>query len=148
MSSAVSTADPGAWPDVGSSPTVDAPDELAAPADRGETRIDPTVVEKVAAEAVREIDNATGSPRRLLGISLSSTDENTGAKVSARVDDDTAVVEVTMTVIYPASIQQVTRQTRQHVRERVKELTGVTVHEVDITVSGMRVARAESPRVR
>lgn len=115
---------------------------------RGETHIDPKVVEKVAAEAVREIDNATGSPRRVLGITFGSADEDTGAKVSAQVDDDTAIVEVTMTVIYPASVQKVTRQTRSHVRDRVKELTGISVHEVDITVSGMRVERPDAPRVR
>ena len=115
---------------------------------RGQTYIDPKVVEKVAAEAVREIDNATGSPRRVLGITLGSADEDTGAKVSAQVDDDTAIVEVTMTVVYPASVQNVTRQTRSHVRDRVKELTGISVHEVDITVSGMRVERPENPRVR
>ncbi|MBA3266107.1 MAG: Asp23/Gls24 family envelope stress response protein [Nocardioidaceae bacterium] len=115
---------------------------------RGQTYIDPKVVEKVAAEAVREIDNATGSPRRVLGITLGSADEDTGARVSAQVDDDTAIVEVTMTVIYPASVQNVTRQTRSHVRDRVKELTGISVQEVDITVSGMRAERPENPRVR
>ncbi len=147
MSSAVTTA--------ALAPSADGTDssgsgavERTEPGSRGGTRIDSKVVEKVAAEAVREIDNATGSPRRVLGITLGSADEDTGAKVSAQVDDDTAIVEVTMTVIYPASVQKVTRQTRDHVRDRVKELTGVSVHQVDITVSGMRVERPDSPRVK
>ncbi len=128
--------------------TPEAAEGDAAAGTRGHTRIDPKVVQKVAAEAVREIDNATGSPRRLLGITLGSTDSDTGAQISAQVDDNTALVEVTMTVVYPASVQQVTRQTREHVRERVKELTGVNVREVDITVAGMRVRETQTPRVQ
>lgn len=148
MSSATSGPDLAAPPAHETSTTADGARDGTDAADRGQTRIDPAVVEKVAVQAVREIDNATGSPRRVLGVNLGSPDDDTGAKVTAHVDDDIAVVDVTMTVIYPASVRQVTRQTRQHLRERVKELTGIDVQEVDITVAGMRIARAEPPRVR
>ena len=116
--------------------------------DRGRTRIEPAVVEKIAAEAVREVDDATGSARTLLGMSLSATDESTDAQVSAHVDGDTATVEVTMTVIYPASVREVTRRTRSHITDRVRALAGVQVREVDITVAGMTVVTAAPARVR
>ncbi len=148
MSSASSIADLTPSPSLGSLPGDGAPPGLLDAARRGETRIDATVVNKVAAQAVREIDNATGSSRRILGISLGSTDQHTSAVVKARVDDDTAVVELTMTVIYPASVQQVTNRTRQHLRQRVEELTGIIVQEVHITVPGMRIARPDASRVQ
>ncbi len=148
MSTAASPADPAGEPDQVHAPDApDAPDGAAAES-RGETRIEPKAVEKVAAQAVREVDNATGSPRRVLGMSLGSPDEAKDAKVAARVDGPIATVEVTMTVIYPASVREVTQQTRRHIRERVRELTGVQVQEVDITVAGMRVERPDTPRVR
>jgi uncharacterized alkaline shock family protein YloU len=148
VSSAATHPNPASTTDPATPPTHARAAGLTEAASRGETHIDPKVVERVAAEAVREIDNATGSPRRVLGITLGSTEIDTGAKISAQVDDDTALVEVTMTVIYPASVQQVTRQTRQHLRDRVKELTGISVQEVNITVAGMRVQRPDTPRVR
>lgn len=119
-----------------------------ASASRGETHVEPKVVERLAAQAVREVSNATGSARRILGVSLGTTDEDTGANVRARVDGPIATVEATMTVIYPASVQAVTEQTREHIRERVQELTDLQVKEVNITVAGMRVRRPETPRVR
>jgi uncharacterized alkaline shock family protein YloU len=116
--------------------------------DRGTTHIEPRVVEKVAAHAVREVDNATGAARRVLGFPLGTTDSSTGASVRARVDGSFAAVDVTMTVVYPASILDVTRTTRRHVRERVAELTGVQVEQVDITVAGTAIQRPAPRRVR
>ncbi len=115
---------------------------------RGNTYVEAKVVERLAAQAVREVSNATGSTRRILGVSLGTTDEDTGANVHARVDGPIATVEATMTVIYPASVQAVTQQTRDHIRERVQRLTDLQVKEVNITVAGMRVRRPETPRVR
>jgi uncharacterized alkaline shock family protein YloU len=150
LSSAASAASIATSPDLAatSPATKRAPVDGSDAANRGKTRINPAVVEKVAAQAVHEIDHATGSTRRVLGITLGATDQDTRARVSAQVDDDTATIAITMTVIYPTSVQHVTRQTRQHVRERVRDLVGITVQEVDITVSGMRSARPDIPRVR
>ncbi len=148
MSTAIPTEELGSSPgpqsaSAGDSAVGDGPLE-----GRGETHVEPKVVEKVVAQAVREVDNATGIARRVLGVSLGSTEEDTGANVSARVDGPTATVAVTMTVNYPASVREVTQQTRQHIRERVLQLTGVHVQQVDITVAGMRVKRPDAPKVR
>lgn len=125
-----------------------APEDVAELNGRGTTRIQPRVVEKVAAQAVQEVDSATGTARTVLGIAVGSTSQSSSAHVSARVDGDTALVDVTMTVIYPASVREVTRATRRHIRERVLQLTGVQVSEVDITVAGLRADRPDLPRVR
>ena len=123
----------------------DAGDDVGS---RGSTRIAPRAVERIAAQAVQEVDQATGTARRVLGVSVGSTGETSRADVSARVDGETATVEVTMTVIYPASVRDVTRRTRDHITERVRELAAVHVQQVDITVTGMTVARPDAPRVR
>jgi uncharacterized alkaline shock family protein YloU len=149
LSSAAPAASTTTPPDLATSPANEgAPADGSNAATRGQTHINPAVVEKVAAQAVHEIDHATGTSRRVLGITLGTTDQDTRARVDARVDDDTATIEITMTVIYPASVQHVTRRTRQHVRERVSDLTGITVQEVNITIAGMRSARPDTPRVR
>ena len=116
--------------------------------ERGTTTIADRVVERIAAQAVAEVDNATGAARSLLGVTLGSTTAETAARVSARVDGPTATVEVSMTVIYPASVRDVTRQVRRHLTERVRELTGVDVAQVDIDVTGMSIERPNTPRVR
>jgi len=45
-------------------------------------------------------------------------------------------------------VHAVTQQTRQQIRGRVEEFTGLQVQEVNITVAGMRVKRPDAPRVR
>lgn len=116
--------------------------------DRGTTTIEERVVERIAAQAVTEVSDATGAARRVLGVTLGSATADRAARVSARVDGPIATVEVTMTVIYPASVRDVTSRLRQHLAERVLELTGITVQQVDITVTGMSVQRPDTPRVR
>jgi uncharacterized alkaline shock family protein YloU len=39
-----------------------------------------------------------------------------------------------MSVVWPASVRSVTREVRRHVTDRVHELTGLRVAEVDIAV--------------
>lgn len=120
----------------------------AAAEDRGTTRIEDRVVEKVAAQALAEVENATGTARRVLGLTLRATTPDSAADVTARIDGPTGTMELTMTVIYPASIREVTRQTRRHIHDRVLELTGVEVAQIDITVTGMSVQRPDKRRVR
>lgn len=140
------------WPAV---PTSDGPTVSDDPArgpvtagERGTTVIRPRVVERVAAQAVREVDNTAGTGRRVLGYTFGVPGTQTEATVQAYVDGTVATVEVEMTVIYPAPILAVTRRTRHHITDRIVELTGLSVRRVDITVVGMSVASPTTSRVR
>ena len=116
--------------------------------DRGSTVIRPRVVERVAAQAVREVSDTAGTARRVLGRTIGTPGTQAHATVRAYVDGPVATIDVAMTVVYPAPVLAVTRRTRHHITDRIVELTGLSVRRVDITVVGMTVDRPSTPRVR
>lgn len=104
-------------------------------ADRGRTRIADRVVEKIAARAVAEVDNATGVARRVLGVRLGSAGPDSKVRVDADVDGGVVSVHASMAVRWPAPVRTVTRQVRSNVTDRVQSLTGLRVEQVDIDVT-------------
>lgn len=112
-------------------------------ADRGRTRIADRVVEKIAARAVAEVDQATGVPRQVLGVRLGTTGPDTRARVDADIDGGVVTVRVSMAVRWPAPVRAVTRQVRGHVTERLQTLTGLRVEQVDIDVPTLLTATAD-----
>lgn len=92
------------------------------------------VIEKIAGQAASEVASAGGSSGGFLGFG-SHTDLAARPKVDVELLGATASVHVAITVGYPTPIRKVTEQVRQHLIDRVGELTGVEVTRVDITVS-------------
>lgn len=135
----------------GMAPGPDQPDatlpELPGPGERGDLHIADRVVEKVAARAVEEVDRATGTPRRVLGVSLGAADGDDPARVDARVDGGIVSVSVSMSVRWPAPVRAVAQQVRAQVRERVQTLTGLEVAEVDIDIPTLVSATSRRKRV-
>lgn len=122
--------------------------ELPEPAERGRTRIADRVVEKIAAQAVAEVDNATGVARSVLGVRLGSAGASSTANVSADVDGGVVAVKAVMSVRWPAPVQTVTRQVRTNVVERIQDLTGLRVQYVDIEIIALPTdSRDEDRRV-
>ena len=105
--------------------------ELAPAGLRGSTEIADRVVERIAAMAVAEVDDAHGPARRLLGLRVPGVD---GPRVTVQIDGHLVTVRLGMSVRYPAPIRQVTRRVREHVTVRVGELTGLDVRHVDIDI--------------
>ena len=66
----------------------------------------------------------------------------------ARTDLDDYIRHLEISVRWPASVPEVTGQVRQHVRDRVRELTGLDVDEVHIVVADLATDIAPLPRVR
>lgn len=124
------------------------PDALAGTAERGTTTIADRVVERIAAQAVAEVDRAAGATRQVLGVSLGSTDETTKARVSATVDGGIVSVHVVLAVRWPHPVREVTREVRDHVSEQVAQLTGLRVADVDIEVAELLTATTPAARVR
>ena len=84
--------------------------------------------------------SAGGSSGGFLGIG-SHTDLSARPKVDVELSGGTASVDLAITVAYPTPIRKVTEQVRQHLIDRVGELTEVT--RVDITVSAFH--REDNP---
>lgn len=122
----------------------------------GSITIADTVVAKLAARAVLETSDAGGAVSRLLGqalpgaghLGIRQTSLTGLPKASARVDGGVAVIDLTISVRWPASIPQVTAAVRQHVRERLAALTGLTIAEVRIAVTDLVTEIPPAPRVR
>ncbi|MGN9912242.1 Asp23/Gls24 family envelope stress response protein [Phytohabitans sp. LJ34] len=122
----------------------------------GTITISDAVVAKLASRAVLEVPDAGGAVRRVLGravpgaghLGIRETSLATAPKASADVDGSVAHVEVTISVRWPVSIRQVTEQLRDHLRERLHALTGLTVAEVRITVNDLVTNVAPTGRVR
>jgi uncharacterized alkaline shock family protein YloU len=96
--------------------------------------MDHKVIEKIASQAASEVAMAGGSSGGFLGIG-SHTDLSARPKVDVELSGGTASVDLAITVAYPTPIRKVTDQVRQHLIDRVGELTGVEVTRVDITVA-------------
>ncbi|MDP9455120.1 MAG: Asp23/Gls24 family envelope stress response protein [Actinomycetota bacterium] len=110
--------------------------------DRGTTRIEDSVVAKIAGIAAQEVDGVRmgGSTSQSVGGLLSSIPGVSGGGsesrgVSVEVGEIEAAVDITATVAYGRSIPQVSEAVRRNVVNRVENLVGLRVTEVNITVN-------------
>jgi uncharacterized alkaline shock family protein YloU len=110
-------------------------------ADRGSTRIEDEVVEKIAGIAAREVPGVHdlgGDAARFFAsmkqrVGLGEGDSGTRG-VSAKLDGRTARVGVTLVVDYGIKVQPVTEQVRAKVIEAVERMLDLQVTEVNIVV--------------
>ena len=133
--------------------------DLAARAGRNELgtiSIADGVVSKIAARAAAENPDAGAAAARMLGravpgagyMGVRGTDLEALPKTSVEVDGSKAFVNLEISVRWPASVPEITGQVRRHVRDRVRELTGLAVDEVHIVVADLATGIAPPPRVR
>jgi uncharacterized alkaline shock family protein YloU len=115
---------------------------------RGRTTVGDRAVARITAQAVTEVEDAGGSAGRMLGVALGGDDLDNSAQVRAQVDGQTASLQVRLSVTYPASVAHTTERVRAHLLRRIRELTGLAVSRVDITVTALRSSRPQERRVR
>jgi len=140
-STAVLPAPPGARP---------------GPSDLGTISINERVVEKIAARAAVEIPDAGAAASRFLGRSMAGasalgarqTSLTDLPKTSADVDGSRVILDLSISVRWPASVPGVSDAVREHVRSRVGELTGLIVTEVTISVTALVTQLPALPRVQ
>ncbi len=112
--------------------------------ERGGTRIEDSVVSKIAGIAAQEVDGVRmggGTSQAIGGLLSSVTGGSTGGSssqsrgVSVEVGEVEAAVDVTLTVAYGRSIPQVAEAVRRNIINRVENLVGLNVTEVNIAVN-------------
>ncbi len=107
--------------------------------ERGTTSIRKTVVQKIAGLAAQEVDGihmgggASRAAAGLLGGSSSSQDRTRG--ISVEVGKYEAAIDLTMAVDYGRDILQTVGRVRDRITARVEPLTGLTITELNVTVS-------------
>ena len=118
--------------------------------ERGGTRIEDSVVQKIAGIAAQEVEGVRmgGSTSQSLGGILSSVPGVSGGSesrgVSVEVGEVEAAVDLTLTVAYGRSIPQVAEAVRRNVINRVENLVGLRVTEVNIAVNDVFFPEQES----
>jgi uncharacterized alkaline shock family protein YloU len=108
---------------------------LTVPGQRGRTTIADRVVARIATRAVSEVGQTGGAARQLIGLTVGRQTGEGPARVSARVNGNLALIEMRLSLAYPAPVRSLTREVRRHVIERVTTLTGIEVRHVDIEVT-------------
>lgn len=121
-------------------------DQHPLDSDRGTTIIEQPVITSIVSLITREAENiymSSGGPRvpgdssptvgEFFSDLINSGDFSRG--VSVEVEEREAAVDLTLAVPYGESVPQVTQAVRDAVVQRVKELTGMDMTEVNITVS-------------
>ena len=130
-----------------------APTALAVPGQRGRTVIADRVVAQVATRAVAEVAQTGGAARQLIGFTLGRQTGQGSARVSARVDGNLALIEIRLTLAYPAPVRSLSREVRlpkkrhfvvpmcAHSQRDVDEHDDEPVAEQDILRSGRQHSR-------
>jgi uncharacterized alkaline shock family protein YloU len=121
----------------------------------GNIKISSKLVQKLAARAAVEVPDAGAATPRVMGRSVTGAHVLGGRqtsltglpKAAAEVDGSTAVLALSISVRWPASIPGVSMAVREHVRDRISTLTGLEVTEVSISVTDL-ATRLDVPRVR
>ena len=117
----------------------------------GRISISEKVVRKIAAKAASENSDAGATATRVLGVSVPGghdSDLHGLPKTSVEVDGTVAVVAMEISVRWPKSVATVSEQVRRHVLNRVDELTGIDVVEMNVTVADLVTDIPAPPRVR
>jgi uncharacterized alkaline shock family protein YloU len=119
--------------------------------ERGATTISDTVVSKVAGIAALEVEGIEmgGATSRTVGGFLDSWTGSGGRQargVSVEVGEQEAAIELSMAVEYPKSIPQISEAVRNNVINRVENLVGLNVVEVNITVNDVLLPQ-EQPQL-
>ena len=121
----------------------------------GTITISTQVVAKLAARAAAEVPDAGAAAPRVLGRTVAGpralgarqTSLTGLPRVTADVDGSRAMLDLAISVRWPASVPAVTRTVREHVTSRVTELTGLTVTEVAISVTDLATSLPAPARV-
>jgi uncharacterized alkaline shock family protein YloU len=123
--------------------------------ERGSTSIQDSVVSKIAAIAAQEVEGirmgsgASQTASNLLsipGVGGGSGPQTQG--VSVEVGQEEAAVDLTLTAEYGKSVPQLAEAVRRNVINRVENLVGLRVTEVNLTVSNIFFPQQEAEEQR
>lgn len=111
--------------------------------DRGSTTVGDSVVTQVAGIAAQEIEGVQmgGGSSAVVGSFLSGVTGGNGPTrgVSVEVGEEEAAMDLVMVIEYGKPIPQVVEAVRKNVINRVENLVGLRVTEVNITVNDVQI---------
>jgi uncharacterized alkaline shock family protein YloU len=109
----------------------------------GITTVSNTVVSQIAGIAAQEVEEAQmgggGSVGGLLQSVTGSSGSNFSRGVTVEVGEEETAIDLSLTVAYGQSIPRVSDAVRRNVINRVENLTGLRVNEVNIRVNDVQI---------
>ncbi len=106
-------------------------------------------MERIAAQALGEVPHIGGTAGRILGVAVTGEHADRSADVSAHVrDDDTAELDIRLSIDYPQSVAGTAQAARAHMQRRLAGLTGLAVTRVDITVTALHLHHSPTRSVQ
>lgn len=116
--------------------------------DRGNTSIQDSVVSKISGIAAQEVEGIRmggGGTQAVSGLigSITGGQGNQTAGVTVEVGQEEAAVDLTLTAEYGKSIPQLSEAVRRNVINRVENLVGLKVNEVNIDVTNIYFPQEE-----
>jgi uncharacterized alkaline shock family protein YloU len=123
--------------------------------ERGSTTIQDSVVSKIAGIAAQEVDGIRmggGTSQAVSGLLGSITGgSGSGSQtqgVSVEVGQEETAIDLTLTVEYGKSIPQIAEAVRRNVANRVENLVGLRVTEVNLAVNNIFFPQMEEEQER
>jgi len=124
--------------------------------EKGNTTIQNAVVSKIAGIASQEVEGIRmggGGSQAVSGLIGSITGGGGGGGgqtqgVSVEVGEEETAIDLTLTAEYGKSIPQITEAVRRNVINRVENLVGLSVNEVNIVVSNIYFPQQEAEQQR
>ena len=120
--------------------------------ERGSTTISDTVVATIAGRAAQEVEGVHmgGSASRAAGGFLGNItgSESQTRGVSVEVGQVEAAIDLTMGVEYGRNILQAVDEVRRRISDRVQSITGLSVTELNVTISDIIFPEGGGPRRR
>ena len=121
------------------STTLDTADTLNADTSLGTTKINDSVVAKIAGIAARDVagvhDLGGGAARAIGAIRGALNQQDHSQGISVEVGESQVAVDVTLIADYPTPLQQVADGVRSAVIDAIESLVGLQVAEVNVTIS-------------
>jgi uncharacterized alkaline shock family protein YloU len=119
--------------------------------ERGRTSISDTVVATIAGMAAREVEGVhmgSGASRAAGGVLGSITGSESQTRgVSAEVGQVETAIDLTMGVEYGRDILRTVEEVRRRISERVQNMTGLRVTELNTTISDIIFTEERGPRI-
>jgi uncharacterized alkaline shock family protein YloU len=121
--------------------------------ERGSTTIQDSVVSKIAGIAAQEVDGIRmggGTSQAVSGLfgSITGGSGSQTQGVSVEVGQEETAIDLTLTVEYGKSIPQIAEAVRRNVANRVENLVGLRVTEVNLAVNNIFFPQMEEEQER
>ncbi|MGH3776377.1 MAG: Asp23/Gls24 family envelope stress response protein [Pseudonocardiaceae bacterium] len=120
-------------PAAGATPATPARHGAVDPDERGQLRISPLVLRKIAEHTVDLTPGTLPARRTVAGVGLGST----GASAKAIITGQTVDVRVELALRYPGPVRSTVDQLRSRIGDEVRRITGYQVGSIAVTVTAL-----------